>query len=93
MRRLLNPTRWPWAMVFVVMALCAVVVAWISVRLLNLAMANAEFLFTYRLAALQDGGLLQAAELVLRGLLALVAYLGFKTCEVELVARWRGKDK
>ncbi len=93
MRRIINPSRWPWTVVFLVMALCAVTFAWISVGLLHNAMANAEFLLTYRLAALMDGGLLQAAELALRGLMALVAYLGFKGCEVELIARWRGRDK
>jgi hypothetical protein len=93
LRKLLSLGRYPSLAVFLVMALCAVAFAWITFGLLHLAMSNAEFLITYRLAALMDGGLLQAGELALRGLVALVAYLGFKGCEAELVARWRGKDK
>jgi hypothetical protein len=93
MHGLLSPGRYPSLVVFLAMALCGAAFAWITFDLLQLAMSNAEFLSTYRLDALRDGGLLQAAELSLRGLVALIAYLGFKGCEVELIARWRGKDK
>ncbi len=93
MRRLFDLSRYPALVVFLFMAICATVLAWMSFGLLHLAMANAEFLLTYRLMALKDGGLLQTLELAGRGLVALVAYLGLKGCESELITRWRGPKR
>ncbi|MBL8589769.1 MAG: hypothetical protein JNK46_14655 [Methylobacteriaceae bacterium] len=81
--------RWPGWLVFLVMAAAAAALAWTSFDLLRLAMANRDLVAEHGLAALADGGLAQALEIALRGLIALICYLVFKTAEVELVARWR----
>jgi hypothetical protein len=66
-----------------------VTLAWNTIDLAQLAMANVRFITTYGAMALAEGGLLQLVEIVIRGAISLAAYLGFKTCEVELVHRWR----
>ena len=53
------------------------------------SMANLHLIETHGLMAIKDGGLLQFLWIVLRASLSLAAYIGFKACEVELVARLR----
>jgi hypothetical protein len=86
----LSPSRWPLLLVVLMMAASAVAVAFLSVGLIAIAMANVNFLLTYRLMAVLEGGLLQSALLALRGALLLAAILCFKVAETELVDRWRG---
>jgi hypothetical protein len=88
-RAILDLSRYPVTVLFLLMALSAAIVAWISLGLLNLAMANADFLLRHRLLALREGGLVQVLELALRGSAVLLAYLVFKGSETELIARWR----
>ena len=76
-----------------IMALCAVTFAWNTIDLAQIAMANVRFIRTYGAMALADGGLLQLLEIVVRGIVSLAAYLGFKACEVELVHRWRSAGR
>lgn len=89
MRALTDLKRYPAPVLFLTMALCAGALAWISFGLLGQAMANADLLIHYRLMALLDGGLWQALSIAGRGVAAMLAYLVFKGCEVELIARWR----
>ena len=91
---MLNLTRWPGLLVFALAGLAAVGLAFVSVNLFAEAMANIDFIQRHGRTALQTGALVQMAELILWGSLALVQYLIFKLCEVELVFRyfrWAGR--
>lgn len=74
---------------FAIMGVLAVVFAWNTIDLAQVAMANFRLITTHGTMALFDGGLVQLAEIAVRGIVSLAAYLGFKACEVELVHRWR----
>jgi hypothetical protein len=89
-RALLNLSRYPALLVFVAMGACATLFAWSSFNLFHLAMANISFLQAHGIMGIMDGGFRQLAGLVFQGAVALLCYLGFKACEVELVNRWRG---
>lgn len=89
MRRLADPARWPGWLLFLAMAASGGALAWVSVDLLRLAMANQAFIAEHGASALANGALEQAGWLALAGLFALCCYLVFKTAEAELVARWR----
>lgn len=91
MSRWLSPSRYSSAALFVILGIFAVVFAWNTFDLARLAMANARFLGEYGLLAIRDGGLWQLAEIAVRGVVSLAAYLGIKVCESELVHRWLGK--
>lgn len=92
MRRWLFLSSYHWAALMIILALSATVLAWMSFGLINLAMANAEFLRRHGLMAVREGGLWQAAAIGARALLALLTYLVFKAVETELIQRWRSKD-
>ncbi|CAN1535956.1 hypothetical protein MCELHM10_01571 [Paracoccaceae bacterium] len=83
---------WHWSVLFCVLALSATLVAWISFGLINLAMANFDFVSRHGLLALREGGLWQMIQIGAQAFVALVAYLVFKTAETELVCRWRKQD-
>ncbi len=74
---------------FLVMALCAAIVAWLSFGLFSQAMANADFILKHGFMALVEGGAVQALLLASRGLVLLVALFCFKAVESELIDRWR----
>jgi hypothetical protein len=80
-----------WAVLFVVMAIGAAGVAWESVGLVNLAMANADFLTRHGRMAILEGGLVQTLEIGARALAVMLFYFLFKGAESELIARWRQK--
>ena len=88
MARWLYLSSYHWLVLFAAMGICGAWLAWISFGLFNLAMANLAYLTSFGLMAAVDGGLLQAAGIGLKALLALVLYLGFKGIEHELVCRW-----
>lgn len=79
---------------FLAMGACAVLFAWSSYNLTQLAVANFRFLRAFGLMAVMEGGLWQLLEIAAYGLLSLIFYLGFKSCEHELVHRgsdWRAE--
>ena len=93
---MLNITRWPGLLVFVLAGLSAVALTFASVNLLSQTMANFAFIQRHGLVAIREGALLQLAQLSFWGAIALVAYLVFKACEVELMFRyfqWAGRVK
>jgi hypothetical protein len=92
-RRWRDVAAWHWAWLFLAMGLFGALFAWSSFNLAMLFMANFRFLFTYGRLALAEGGLVQLVGLVVYGYLAVAFYLGFKACEVELVARLRARRK
>ena len=89
MRRWLLLSEYHWAVLLVVLGLSATLVAWISFGLINVAMANYDFLARYGLMALREGGLVQMLEIGLKAVVALAGYLMFKAVETELIHRWR----
>ncbi len=60
-----------------------------SLNLFMLLRANATLLLDNGWQAVMDGGLQQSLELLWNGLVAMAAYLVFKTCEYRLV-HWLG---
>lgn len=84
----LDVTRWPLGVLLVGAGASAAAFAFITVNLFAEAMANIAFIAEHRWLALRLGGLVQLVELSLWGLLALLTYLAFKICEVELVFRY-----
>jgi predicted NAD/FAD-binding protein len=82
-----------WLTLLALLALAAIVLAWISFGLINLAMANAAFLARHGLLAIREGGLWQTVEIGGRAFLAMLAYLAFKALETEIIHRWRGLDR
>jgi hypothetical protein len=93
MRRWLLLSEYHWVVLLALLGLCATLVAWISVGLVALAMANFDFLTQYGLLAIREGGLLQLLGIGARAFAALVAYLTFKAIETELIHRWRSAGK
>lgn len=91
---LINLTRWPALAVIGLAGLSAVALAFISVNLFAIAMANLDFIQRHGLVALREGALVQLLQLTGTGLVALTCYLVFKICEAELVFRyfrWAGR--
>jgi hypothetical protein len=73
---------------FFAMGACVALFAWSSYNLANLAIANFRFLSEYGWLAVMEGGLWQLLEIGVYAVLSLAFYLGFKSCEHELVDRW-----
>lgn len=93
MRRWLKLSEYHWAVLLLLLGLCATLGAWISVDLIRLAMANFDFLSRHGLMAIREGGLLQLMGIGFRGFVVLVVYLAFKAIETELIYRWRGVER
>jgi hypothetical protein len=89
MLRWLKLSSCPALVLFVLMGLSGAALAWNSVDLVHLSMANYRYIRQFGAYALMEGGLEQLVEIILRAAATLAFYLGFKACEVELVARWR----
>ena len=80
--------RWPAILVFALAGATAVAFAFVTVNLFAQAMANVDFIRRHGLMAIEEGALVQLGGLVGWGLLALVTFLAFKACEVELLFRY-----
>ncbi len=89
MRYWLLPSSYNVVVLFLAMCVFGILFAWNSVNLVQMAMGNIRFLNTHGSLAIREGGLIQLMEITAYGFISLAAYLGFKTCEVELVSRWR----
>lgn len=93
MPRWLRLSEYHWLALVAGLAVSASVLAWLSFGLINLAMANVDFLTRHGLMALYEGGLLQLLGIGLRSGIALAAYVLFKAIETELIYRWRAAGK
>ena len=85
---ILNLSRWPTVLVFLLAGVDATVFAFVTVNLFSEAMANLHFVTKFGSEAVRHGALVQAAQLGLWGGLALACWLLFKICESELVGRY-----
>jgi hypothetical protein len=90
-RRWTTPRPYPTPVLLLMFGLVAVLLAWLSLGLLDIAMSNLGFLQRHGAAAVAAGGLVQTAEIVAKSAAVLLLYLGFRGIEVELVARWVGR--
>ncbi|MDM0114338.1 hypothetical protein QTI66_19445 [Variovorax sp. J22R133] len=85
MRRLFQ--RWVLSrlwLTFVVLCLSFLAFGIGSLNLVYLFQANATFLAEQGWQAVMDGALVQLTQLILNGVLSMVAYVIFKTCEHRL---------
>jgi hypothetical protein len=73
----------PW-LTLVVMGLAFFCFGMVSLNLLHLLRANADFLLDNGFMGLADGGALQLVELIANGYVAMLAYVVLKTCEHTL---------
>ena len=73
----------PW-LTFVVMGLAFFCFGMVSLNLLHLLRANADFLLDNGFMGFVDGGGRQLFELVVNGIVAMLAYVVLKTCEHTL---------
>ncbi|WP_292899224.1 MULTISPECIES: hypothetical protein [unclassified Nitratireductor] len=89
MRDLFRLSRYHWLALFLAMSLCAFATAFLSFQLVNIAMANLDFILKHGLMGIADGGLLQFLSILARGLLIVIFYFCFKGMEAELLQRWR----
>ena len=76
-----------WWLAFILMGVSFVVFGLVTLNLLHTLGANLEFLTSYGIEAVREGGLWQLIELVLSGYLAAASYVFFKLCEKVLVER------
>jgi hypothetical protein len=90
MKRWLILQTWHGAALLLGLGTSAVVFAWTSFNLIDVALANARLIADYGVMGLLDGGLLQLAQITLNAALALLCFLMFKGCETEIIRRWRG---
>jgi hypothetical protein len=84
LNRLFHGPAW---LTFLVMGIAAGCLTLCSLNLLTLFQANFSLLVTYGAMAAFDGGLLQLAQLILWGYLALACYVVFKGCLDGLLQR------
>ncbi|MEO8059277.1 MAG: hypothetical protein ABI671_13220 [Burkholderiales bacterium] len=82
--------RW-WA-AFVLLGVSFVIGGLITLNLLHMLSANLEFLTSYGIEALLDGGFRQLIEIVVSGYFAAACYVVFKLCEKVLVERLSRKQ-
>ncbi|MCE5974836.1 hypothetical protein LZA78_15210 [Sinirhodobacter sp. WL0062] len=87
--QILNITRWPVALLFAGAGGAATLLSFASFNLFTMAMANFDLIGRAGLIAVQDGALLQLAEIVLFGAVSLGGWMIFKIFESELIHRYR----
>lgn len=88
-RALFDLSRWPALLVLFAAGLFVVGFSFASINLFEYGMANLRFVKSYGLEAIREGAFLQMAQLGGAGAIALLCYLGFKFCEVDLSIRYR----
>jgi hypothetical protein len=76
-----------WWLTFILMGVSFVLFGLVTLNLLHTLSANLEFLTSYGIEAVREGGLLQLVELVVSGYAAAACYVFFKLCEKVLVER------
>lgn len=80
---------YPGLLVFALCGASLAAVAYASVNLFSMSMANLAFLREHGWLAVTSGGLVQLLEIAFTGAIALAFFLVYKVCEGELVARYR----
>lgn len=86
---MLRMNRYPALAILLIAGVLAIIFAFATVNLLQLAIANIRFLREFGIVAVMEGALWQLAGITISAFVALISYMGFKICESELVARYR----
>jgi hypothetical protein len=76
-----------WWLTFLLMGVSFVLFGLVSLNLLHTLGANLEFLSSYGVDAVREGGLWQLVGLIASGYAAAACYVVFKLCEKVLVER------
>jgi hypothetical protein len=76
-----------WWLAFIVLGLSFVLGGLLTLNLLHTLSANFEFLSSYGIDAVREGGLRQLIEVAVSGYFAAACYVVFKLCEKVLVER------
>ncbi len=85
---MLKLKRYPAAVVLLLAGILTVVLAYATLNLFQMSMANIRFLREFGLTAIMEGGLVQLTQIVVSAVVAMLSYFGFKICENELVTRY-----
>ncbi len=85
--RLYTFLRRRWWLAFVLLGPSFVVGGLLTLNLLHMLSANADFLSMYGFDAVREGGLRQLLEMFVSGYVAAASYVLFKLCEKVLVER------
>ncbi len=93
MKKYINLNIWNFWMLLLGMGASAGSLAWSSLNLIDLTAANLNFIRTYGIMGLVDGGFLQFMEICLYGLLSLFFYVLFRGFDNEVIDRWRDIGK
>lgn len=86
----LRPKGYHSFVLYMVMGMFSIALAWLSLGLFAMAMANVDYLTMHGLMAIMEGGLLPLVVTGVKAAFALLFYLGFKGIEHELLMRWNG---
>jgi hypothetical protein len=84
----LRLNRYPAIIVLLLAGILTVIFAYATLNLFQMSMANIGFLRQYGWIAIQEGALLQLAQIIGSAAIAMLSYIGFKICETELVRRY-----
>ncbi|MDX8350537.1 hypothetical protein SLH49_21315 [Cognatiyoonia sp. IB215446] len=76
-------------LILLIAGILIIIFAYATLNLFQTAMANVRFLREFGWLAVQEGGLVQLAQIVMNGTIAMLSYIGFKLCESELVQRYQ----
>ena len=74
--------------ILLIAAAMVVIFAFSTASLLQVAMANLRFIREFGWEAVEYGALIQLAQIIGNGAIALLSWIGFKLCEGELVRRY-----
>lgn len=91
---MLRLNRYPTFMVLLIAGAFTVIFAYATLNLFQMSMANVGFLRKHGWTAIQEGALLQMAQIIGSAAVAMLSYIGFKICETEVVSRYhKWQDK
>jgi hypothetical protein len=76
-----------WWVAFILLGVSFVLGSMVTLNLLHMLSANLEFLSSYGLDAVREGGFRQLVEIAVSGYFAAACYVVFKLCEKVLVER------
>lgn len=80
--------RYPAIVVLMLGGVFTVILAYATLNLFQMSMANIRFLREFGWTAVMQGGLVQLSQIVICAVAAMLSYIGFKICESELVHRY-----
>jgi len=86
---MLRLKRYPVILILLIAGILIIIFAYATLNLFQTAMANVRFLREFGWLAVQEGGLIQLAQILMNGIIAMLSYIGFKLCESELVQRYQ----